>query len=51
MVQASRSLSRIEQLDGPLPARLRELYFRLAPASLFDKQNSSVLTYAPVPVS
>ncbi|MGW1075469.1 FAD-dependent monooxygenase [Streptomyces sp. NPDC002537] len=51
MVQASYSLSRIEQLQNPVAARLRELYFRLAPAAVFDKQNSSVLTYRPVAVS
>ncbi|MFI9201180.1 FAD-dependent monooxygenase [Streptomyces sp. NPDC053048] len=51
MVQASRSLSRIEQLDGPLPSRLRELYFRFTPRSVFDKQNLSVLEYRAVAVS
>ncbi|RLV08763.1 FAD-dependent monooxygenase [Streptomyces griseocarneus] len=51
MVQASRSLSRIEQLDNPLAARLRELYFRFTPASVFEKQNASVLTYQSVAVS
>ncbi|MEV6596510.1 FAD-dependent monooxygenase [Actinoplanes sp. NPDC051346] len=45
MVRTSRQLSLIEQLESPLPRRLRDAYFRWVPASVLYRQNESVLTY------
>ena len=48
LVAAARALSETEQLEGPLAARMRDLYFRFAPLSTFSSQNEAVLTWPPL---
>ncbi|GGQ81816.1 FAD-dependent monooxygenase [Couchioplanes caeruleus subsp. azureus] len=45
MVRTSRALSLIEQLESPLPRRLRDAYFRWVPAPVLYRQNESVLRF------
>ncbi|MFJ7069813.1 FAD-dependent monooxygenase [Streptomyces sp. NPDC101115] len=48
LVAAARALSETEQLEGPVAARMRDLYFRFAPLSRFTSQNEAVLTWPPL---
>ncbi|MEV0637372.1 FAD-dependent monooxygenase [Streptomyces sp. NPDC050619] len=48
LVAAARALSETEQLEGPVSARMRDLYFRFAPMSKFTSQNEAVLTWPPL---
>jgi 2-polyprenyl-6-methoxyphenol hydroxylase-like FAD-dependent oxidoreductase len=48
MVEASRALSRVEQLENPLQVAARNLYFRLAPERTFRKNNDLALTFPGV---
>jgi len=48
MVESSRALSRIEQLEHPLQTAARALYFRFAPEWTFTQQNKMALTFPGV---
>jgi 2-polyprenyl-6-methoxyphenol hydroxylase-like FAD-dependent oxidoreductase len=48
MVEASRALSRIEQLENPLQVAARNLYFRFVPERTFTRQNELALTFPGV---
>ncbi|MFP9006329.1 FAD-dependent monooxygenase, partial [Pseudomonas aeruginosa] len=48
MVETSRALSRIEQLEHPLRTVARDLYFRFAPERTFARQNELALTFPGV---
>ncbi|MFH9672966.1 FAD-dependent monooxygenase [Streptomyces sp. NPDC017405] len=48
LVAAARALSLTEQLEGPVAAPMRDLYFRFAPLSKFTSQNEAVLTWPPL---
>lgn len=48
LVAAARALSETEQLEGPISARMRNLYFRFAPMSKFTSQNEALLTWPPL---
>ncbi len=48
LVAAARALSETEQLEGLVPATMRDLYFRFAPLSKFTSQNEAVLTWPPL---
>jgi 2-polyprenyl-6-methoxyphenol hydroxylase-like FAD-dependent oxidoreductase len=47
MVEASRALSRVEQLEGAFAHRMRALYFKFAPEKKFAEQNAGVLMFPP----
>ncbi|GAA3737436.1 NAD(P)/FAD-dependent oxidoreductase [Salinactinospora qingdaonensis] len=49
IVEASRGLSRIEQLQHPLWTLGRRLYFQFAPERTFREQNQAALTFQGVP--
>lgn len=48
MVEASLSLSRIEQLANPVATLLRRLYFRFVPESTLDARNALALDFEGV---
>lgn len=45
MVEASRALSHVEQLQHPIKTLGRRLYFQFAPESTFSKRNDAALTF------
>lgn len=48
MVESSRALSCVEQLEHPLRTFARNVYFRFAPESTFTRQNELALTFPGV---
>lgn len=48
MVMASRSLSKIEQVENPLQVAARDLYFRFVPERTLAKNNQLALTFPGV---
>lgn len=48
MVEGSRALSRIEQLEHPLSTFARSLYFRFIPERTLARQNETALTFPGV---
>jgi 2-polyprenyl-6-methoxyphenol hydroxylase-like FAD-dependent oxidoreductase len=45
IVEGSRALSRIEQLEHPVSSLLRALYFRWVPRSVIDGRNAAAMTF------
>jgi 2-polyprenyl-6-methoxyphenol hydroxylase-like FAD-dependent oxidoreductase len=46
MVQTSRVMSAIEQLQHPVPVALRDTYFRMQPRRVAREQARSIMSFA-----